>query len=329
MTWSAGLQFEGGQHMVYELLYQGTAAVGNTGTYNWNQLPHRYYQLTDVAQLNAIANAAQNFRPYTNFGNISYLTNAGHTTYHGVTARMEKRYSHGLSLNNLWTWSKNLGGGAGQGWNFDNWKLTKGRVGLDTRIRIVLQAQYELPVGRGRRFLSNGGWLDHVLGGWELSWIQTLQSGAAVTFTTAGNPARFLPDSNTRPLQISDDVKVKDWDIGPHRFPQSAQNPAFNINAFRYMPQFTNSPLGSGTESGFWMIWPQWLISKTWRIHERVNFRVRLEGNNIPVRPQFGNPNSAVNFTNPQQFGRVSQGIDYGSIPTPNGLMNLGLRLEF
>ena len=136
-------------------------------------------------------------------------------------------------------------------------------------------------------------------------------------------------DSNTRPMQISQDVKVKDWTIGPHRFPQSAQNPAFNINAFAYMPEFTQSPLGGGTESGFWTIWPQWLVSKSWKFREALTFRLRVEGNNLPVRRQFTSPNATVNFVNPQSFGRVSQGIDYATLGTGNGFFTIGGRIEF
>ena len=57
----------------------------------------------------------------------------------------------------------------------------------------------------------------------KTSWTIRHRFTPAITFSTGGNTARFLPDSNTRPIQISQDVKVKNWDIGPHRFPQSAQ----------------------------------------------------------------------------------------------------------
>ncbi len=52
---------------------------------NINQLPSRYYNSTDFTLLNAVYEATQNYKPYTQFGTISYMTNAGHSTYHGFT----------------------------------------------------------------------------------------------------------------------------------------------------------------------------------------------------------------------------------------------------
>jgi hypothetical protein len=46
---------------------------------------------------------------------------------------------------------------------------------------------YELPVGRGRRFTNHGGWRDFLLGGWDLTWTETLQSGPPMTVTMAGS----------------------------------------------------------------------------------------------------------------------------------------------
>ena len=72
-----------------------------------NQLANSYYTSTDLTLLNAVYAATQNYKPYTQFGTISYLTNGGHNTYHGFTARIEKRYaSDGLTLNAHYTWSK-------------------------------------------------------------------------------------------------------------------------------------------------------------------------------------------------------------------------------
>ena len=44
---------------------------------------------------------------------------------------MERRFTNGLSYNFLFTWSKNLTGGAGSGWQYYNWNLTKGPASND------------------------------------------------------------------------------------------------------------------------------------------------------------------------------------------------------
>jgi len=43
--------------------------------------------------------------------------------------------------------------------------------------------------------------------------------------------------------------------------------------------------------------WPQWTLSKTFTIRERVKFSIRLDGNNIPVKAQFTTPSTTVNFS--------------------------------
>ena len=55
---------------------------------------------------------------------------------------------------------------------------------------------YELPFGKGRPLMNRGGILNHVLGGWELTWTQTFQSGQPFTVTFSGSPNRYLPGAS-------------------------------------------------------------------------------------------------------------------------------------
>src|SRR2546430_9040251 len=104
---------------------------------------------TDPAQLNRIRTQYQNFRPYPQFGSIQHYSNYGHDTYHGMTLRVEKRYSKGMTINSFWTWSKTMdesdndGGASGVTWY--NRKLEKGRAGFDISHRWVSTVTYELP----------------------------------------------------------------------------------------------------------------------------------------------------------------------------------------
>ena len=42
---------------------------------------------------------------------------------------------------------------------------------------------WELPVGKGRRFMNSGGWKNAILGGWELVASQHFMTGPPVTIT--------------------------------------------------------------------------------------------------------------------------------------------------
>jgi hypothetical protein len=49
---------------------------------------------------------------------------------------------------------------------------------------------YELPFGKGKKYLPGGGWKDKVAGGWEVSGIHRYQSGQPLSFCCAtGIPA--------------------------------------------------------------------------------------------------------------------------------------------
>lgn len=333
MNWSAGLQVDLGRDWVAEALYQGSSGVGLTDSVNINQLSQAIYDSTDQTFLNTVRLAAQNYRPYTNFGTINMLGNFGHSSYHAGVLRFEKRYSGGLTFNGNYTWSKNLSGGPGDGWQFYNWRLTKAPTSFDTRHRIILMPTYELPIGKGRKFVNGGGWKEPILGGWNLSMIYTILSGPPLTFSFAGSSFNYLPGGPQRPNQISDDVVVKDWDMGVHRFPTPAQNPMLNQNAFAIPGPYQHGTLGAGTTYGRWMYWPQWTLSKTFEVKERVKLSVRLDGNNIPVRQQFTNPNTTVNFSQAASqatFGRFAPGgTNFSTLGTDNGNLVFGVRLVF
>jgi hypothetical protein len=333
MNWSGGVQTQMGGSWVTEVIYQGSAGVGLSASTNLNQLPQSIFNSTDLTFLNAVSNATQNYRPYTQFGTISYMSNPGHNTYHGLITRVEKRLSpNGLTVNAHYTWSKNLSGTAGDGWQYYNWGLTKGPTGFDTRHRFVLQGTWDVPVGKGRKYMNSGSWLDYVVGGWNALTVFNIQSGPAATFGISGSPNKYLPGPQ-RPIQMlsNDQVKVANWTMGANRFPQSAQNPYYNINAFIYAPAFTNSPLGSGTTTGRWLIYPQFSLTKSYTVKERYKFTVRVEGNNIPVRFNAQTPSTTVNLSDQSTFGKfgVQGSSSYSTLGGSNGQLFIGGRFAF
>lgn len=76
--------------------YVGNAGVGLLNSWNVNQIPLDIS--TNRATLDQIFTQTQLYRPYPQFGNINLFSNFGHSTYHSGTARVEKRYTQGLTL---------------------------------------------------------------------------------------------------------------------------------------------------------------------------------------------------------------------------------------
>ena len=109
MNWSGGLQYQFKPAWLLDLIYQGSAGVKLLNTWNTNVLPIGAFPgPADPARTETMRQNFQSFKPYTQFGNVDLVSNFGHNTYHGATARVEKRYSGGMTLNTFYTWSKTL-----------------------------------------------------------------------------------------------------------------------------------------------------------------------------------------------------------------------------
>jgi hypothetical protein len=93
----------------------------------------------------------------------------------------------------VFTYSKNLVGGAGSGYTCYDRRLTKALAGNDRKLQFVNQLNYALPVGRGCRFLTRGGILNLIVEGWTFLTIQSIRSGLPASFSSAGSPFKYLP----------------------------------------------------------------------------------------------------------------------------------------
>jgi hypothetical protein len=125
---------------------------------------------------------------------------------------------------------------------------------------------------------------------------------------------------------------AQDTHTATNCFPQSAQNPFYNINAFAYPAAYTPGALGINTAYAGHLFWPEYSLTKTWLIGERARFTLRVDAHNIPVTPWFNNPNTVVNLTSPQSFGKFStnvSGTSSSSIGAPNGSFVLGGRFQW
>ncbi|MBK9169538.1 MAG: carboxypeptidase regulatory-like domain-containing protein [Bryobacterales bacterium] len=178
--WNANLQRQLGANIVAEVGY----------------LASRGRNLTLFLLENQIRNPAdygrgQNARPVPVFGNIWGWGSGAVSRYHAGYLRVEKRFSEGLALQSSYTFGKSLDDAPGDfavgnlGISVapvDSYDLSReyGPSAFDTTHRLVLSQVYELPFGRGRRWLNTSGTANWLLGGWELSGITSWSSGIPV-----------------------------------------------------------------------------------------------------------------------------------------------------
>jgi len=151
---------------------------------------------------NGLLNA--NVGQSSQFATNSYITNMGSSNYHGALISLQKRFSEGLQFDLNYTYSKSIDNQSSVtntvfgGLICDINDLTVCRGPSDFDIRHLVNANfiYELPFGKGKRFLSGvNSWVNQAVGGWTMSGIYTYRSGFPFSTTTGSYPVNYLVDS--------------------------------------------------------------------------------------------------------------------------------------
>jgi len=148
------------------------------------------------------------FNPFPDLGGVGQLHFGGVSTYNALQAKLEKRYSHGLSFLATYTWSHALDDASDAGGLFTaignrNQALIPFIDELtnsvfDIRHRFTINGNYELPFGRGKAFVNHSGWVNQVVGGWSTSLTWAAQTGIPFTVnpnisTAANGSGRAYP----------------------------------------------------------------------------------------------------------------------------------------
>lgn len=90
--------------------------------------------------------------------------------------KMTKRFSNGFSLLTHYTLQKAVNN-SGQYFNIDP-SINRGRADFERTHNFVFTQLFELPIGKGKKFLGNiGSVANAFLGGWQLNSNTTVQSG--------------------------------------------------------------------------------------------------------------------------------------------------------
>lgn len=142
-------------------------------------------------------------------GGLQVKQTPGWSDYHAFQTKIEQRYTNGLQMMAHYTWSKATGfsetevqmngfadnyGFAGPS-DFRNYANNARLLSNDIPHRFVATAVYELPFGTGKAFASGKKWVDGVVGGWQVSGVYTLQSGAPLLLNAGlANAINGRPD---------------------------------------------------------------------------------------------------------------------------------------
>jgi hypothetical protein len=170
---------------------------------------------------------------------------------------------------------------------------------FDRTHSLVVSYDYALPVGRGKQFLKElPAWANHVIGGWEIAGITTLQSGLSFTPTISGDLAN-TGLGGQRPDRVGN-VTV------PHRVECwffTASNPACTALVANGQPAFILPPAQAryGT-SGRNILRADGLtqfdftLMKRFAVTESKSLEFRSEFFNLFNHPTFSAPSASVDI---------------------------------
>jgi hypothetical protein len=259
-------------------------------------------------------------RPIQGFAGITLTCPCGWANYHALQVKLERRYSAGLALLNSFTWSKamdNVGqaledqgnGNASSPQNFYNLAAEKGPSGFDQRLNNTTSVVWEIPFGRARRWGSDvNGAVDAVLGGWQISGINTLTSGEPYNL-------RYQPTGEFQTSDITDDWRGATWYrpnvSGNPVLEGAARTGVFYLNpAVVSIPTDRTQPFGNIGRNAvygpsFWQLDSN--IQKNFRITERFNLQFRSEFFNMLNKTNFRAPVINRSLTNFGQFTQAYQ----------------------
>ncbi|PYR85424.1 MAG: hypothetical protein DMG18_06150, partial [Acidobacteria bacterium] len=121
--------------------------------------------------------------PYPELGRFQEVDGSGKANYNAFSVKLQRRFSKGLTYLFGYTWSKSIDyGSAIRVHDTDvlfpqssyNLRAERGLSSFNQDHRAVTSVLYDLPIGKGRRFLGDGGIADAIIGGWQLGSIFTV-----------------------------------------------------------------------------------------------------------------------------------------------------------
>ena len=330
--YNLNFQYEFIKNWVLELGFVGSSGINQTD-YNHNINPAALASPSNPINgftTNTLANV--NFRvPYLGYqpAGLQQTSFDGIYNYNSLQATVRKQYSHGLSLQGAYTWSKNLTDLEGYGANSNlptDLSQQYGNAYFNRPQRFVFNYNWELPLGHSK------GVVGAIANGWVLSGVTIVQAGTPLTITDARAGTLFGLSGNnsgTTPTGLGA-VTFTPYNYGRAQMAagatyQQIENPGsvearlggasggtgfFNTSAFAAPPAIGNGTgfgdSGVGIVRGPGQFNFDFSLVKNTRvggIHENANLQIRAEFFNAFNHAQFNNPGTSITAAT---FGQIT-----------------------
>ena len=228
--------------------------------------------------------------------------------YHGLQVKLDKRYSSGFSLTTAYTYSKAMGyQSEDSGIDFyinprRNWR----RLDFDRTHLFVQSYVYELPFGKGKRFLSSGPGM-WALGGWQVNGNVIIGTGTPINF--GGSTAVLKAPGNSNTLNYFGPGGIQTpkgngrdapWFLPTKCNFDPSKGALLTTQCFAQpgagnggLPEFGN--LGRNPISGPGLFNMDGALFRNFSFRERWKLQLRGEATGILNTPYWNNPNTDFN----------------------------------
>lgn len=288
------------QHQLTSTTVVKAAYVGNRGLHLVRSLE------ANTAIPTTLADGTKFFPPGVkrrnpNFGPIRERKTDGLSWYNALQLEADQRLYQGLILQGSYTFSRTTNTNGSSFTNFPNnpgnaqdpesLSDDKALAPFHQKHHLVINSLYQIPVGRGRRYLGNAnGLVEHLLGGWRVGGIFTYASGEPFTVTVGFNRSNSLQTGTVN----ADRPNVNPNFTGPVILGDPKQ--FFDPNAFVLQPVGFFGNVGRNTLIGPDFRQLDMTLAKVFRVTESSNLEFRADFFNLPNHPNFATPSNTTAF---------------------------------
>lgn len=229
-------------------------------------------------------------------GSLSYGTNGAGHQYNSGTFEANHTFRNGLTYQFAYTLARDIGDLEGGQASEDAYNRSRERaVWTDVQTHQVKSfVVYQLPVGKGRRFLSNSNrLLNAVIGGWNLSSLLFINSGNFLTPLWSGTDPTGTRYTSTGTAPV---VSLRPNELQNPNLPADQRTVSrwFNVQAFSAPSPgaFGTAPKGAIIGPGNWVLDSG--LFKIFNLYERLTFRLEMTGTGVLNHPNWSDPNTTI-----------------------------------
>ena len=290
-------------------------------------VPNPFYQHGGSGVIGtANVQRSQLLLPYPTYSAISKLFDDNNKAiYYSMVAKVQKSFSHGMSLLSTFTWSRNrdesgggpgntLNGGAKGPQNPYDMGSEYAFSNIDTPMRWSTALSYELPFGKGKSLLKSSGVANYLVGGWVVNAVSIYQTGFPLQISQATNFNSAFGYASQRPNATG---------VSPVTSGSLTDRLSNYINpaAFSTAPQFTFGNVARtigmrGPGQANWDL----SVFKNVEIKEKLKAQFRCEALNAMNTPLFYGPNTSFGSST---FGKITSQANFSR------QLQLALRFSF